>query len=159
MSINQHYKLSDATAVLHFIVGYNNEMEVQEEAEQAAEEDRVKQREREGGKDSKADAATRRITFLLKCEKPFAVVAVYTLCCCCCCLSSLSPALPALSTVPLSCFTPSCCCCPLYRCCLSALCAACLVLCAFLFMRLSLCLCLAVYRSLAVGTALCMQKT
>lgn len=51
MSINQHYKLSDATAVLHFIVGYNNEMEVQEEAAQAVqqtEEDRVKEREVKG---------------------------------------------------------------------------------------------------------------
>lgn len=53
MSINQHYKLSDATAVLHFIVGYNNEMEVQEEASQAAAANRGRQSEgkrgREGG--------------------------------------------------------------------------------------------------------------
>lgn len=49
MSINQHYKLSDATAVLHFIVGYNNEMEVQEEAAQAAAANRGRHSEKEGG--------------------------------------------------------------------------------------------------------------
>lgn len=78
MSINQHYKLSDATAVLHFIVGYNNEMEVQKKKRQQSKTEWERQRERE--RQSKADAATRRITFLLKCEKPFAVVAVYTRC-------------------------------------------------------------------------------
>lgn len=150
MSINQHYKLSDATAVLHFIVGYNNEMEVQKKKRQQSKTEWERQRERE--RQSKADAATRRITFLLKCEKPFAVVAVYTRC--------LSPLfLPHCTPCAL------CLCCPLYRCFLSALCmqhaARSLLPCA-LFMRLSLCLSLplAVYRSpAAVGTALCMQKT
>lgn len=61
MSINQHYKLSDATAVLHFIVGYNNEMEVQEEAAQAAAAAN-RGRQSEGEREVKGDSAkqTRR---------------------------------------------------------------------------------------------------
>lgn len=61
------------------------------------------------GEEKERDVETRRITFLLKCEKPFAVVAVYTLCwlpalsthCCCCCCCSCSPPLPL--TLPVTC--------------------------------------------------------
>lgn len=47
--------MSDATAVLHFIVGYNNEMEVQEEAEQAGSRSRGRQSniKRERGREGK----------------------------------------------------------------------------------------------------------
>lgn len=162
MSINQHYKLSDATAVLHFIVGYNNEMEVQEEAEQAAEEDRVKQRERERGRERQQSRRSDKTNHIsIKMRKAF---------CGCRCLHSLLLLL-LLPFFPLSSSSCSLHCTPflLYSIVLllptvsllliRPVCSVPCVLCAFLFMRLSLCLCLAVYRSLAVGTALCMQKT